>query len=145
MPANFNGIATAYSKVTEAMIPDSKDTTYLVGEKYVSPENYTIGADVTPAHNDPGDLYSAVSGDDVSTIRWTGTPASPLLPSMDRLANNNPPTTPSMIFGSAHGSGWFAGFCDGHVQLIGWNIDATLHTSMGSRNGHEVVDGSLIP
>ena len=75
--------------------------------------------------NDPGDLSCAMSGDDVSLIRWGNTS---LLPSMDRTSNNNPPANPSQIFGSAHGAGWHAAFCDGHVQLIGWGIDADYCT-----------------
>ena len=42
---SFNGIASVHSQVTEAMIPDNKDTTYLIGEKYMSPENYITGVD----------------------------------------------------------------------------------------------------
>ena len=79
----FNGIACIHSQVTEAMIPDTKETTYLVGEKYMSPENYIIGRRYHAA-NDPGDLYSAMSGDDVSLIRWGNTS---LLPSMDRTGH----------------------------------------------------------
>ena len=130
----FNGIACNRSQVTWEMIPDNKETTYLIGEKYVSPENYISGTD-------PGDLSCAMSGDDVSLSRCGNTS---LLPSMDRTSNNNPPANPSLIFGSAHGAGWHAAFCDGHVQLVGWGIDGITHQAMASRNGHEVVDQSMI-
>jgi prepilin-type N-terminal cleavage/methylation domain-containing protein/prepilin-type processing-associated H-X9-DG protein len=135
----FNGIASVHSQITEAMIVDEKQTTYLVGEKYMSPENYRTGIDSTVTQNDPGDLFSAMSGDDVSLIRW-GNPN--LMPNMDRLSTNNPPPVPSQIFGSAHGAGWNAAFCDGHARLIGWAIDPYTHTAMATRNGHEVVDSS---
>jgi prepilin-type N-terminal cleavage/methylation domain-containing protein len=145
----FNGIAAIHSQVTEAMIPDSKGTTYLIGEKYVSPENYITGIDNTTAKNDPGDLYGAMSGDDVSLIRWGN---DTLLPAMDRTSNNNPPGSPSLVFGSSHNAGWHAAFCDGHVQLIGWGFwptdpttKHTIHYEMATRNGHEVVDPSKIP
>jgi hypothetical protein len=124
------------------MITDTKETTYLIGEKYMSPENYVTGAD-------PGDLYSAMSGDDIGLIRWGNTT---LLPSMDRTANNNPPApaTATRIFGSSHPAGWHAAFCDEHVQLIGWAIDGNLHQTMATRNGvrslgYAVVDPSKIP
>ncbi|MGO9115341.1 MAG: DUF1559 domain-containing protein [Thermoguttaceae bacterium] len=142
----FNGIASIYSQVTEAMIPDNKETTYLMGEKYMSPENYFMG-------NDPGDLFSAMSGDDVSLIRW-GNDNLNLLPSMDRTAKNSPPPQQiaPLIFGSSHGAGWHAAFCDGHVQMIAWGFwppdptaNCTLHQAMATRNGHEVVDPSKIP
>ena len=144
---SFNGIAAVHSSITEAMIPDNKGTTYLIGEKYMSPENYTIGVDAEPYQDDPGDLMSAMSGDDVSLIRWGN---ANLLPSLDRVGSNNPPQAtngqpPSQIFGSAHPAGWHAAFCDGHVQLIGWGIDGVTHQAMATRNGHEVIDPSLIP
>ena len=50
-----------------------------------------------------------------------------------------------MIFGSSHSAGWHMAFCDGHVQLITWNIDGTLHGNMATRSGHEVIDPSSIP
>jgi len=146
----FNGIATIRSQVTDAMITDTKDTTYLIGEKYLSPENYTTGLDYrsgqNPLNADGGDLYSAISGDDVGLTRW-GTLS--LVPSMDRPAKDNPPANPSLIFGSAHPAGWHAAFCDGHVQLIGWAIDPSTHQTMASRNGvrrlgYAVVDPSKI-
>ena len=131
----FNGIASIRSQVSEAMIPDTKETTYLIGEKYMSPDGYVTG-------EDPGDLFSAMSGDDVSLIRWGNTS---LLPSMDRAANNNPPLYPSQIFGSSHGAGWNAAFCEGHVQLIGWGIDKDIHQYMATRNDHKVIDPTRIP
>jgi len=140
----FNGIAGIYSQVTDAMITDNRETTYLIGEKYMSPANYIMGTD-------PGDLFNAMSGDDVSLIRWgnfnASNPAQSLLPSMDRTgtAQTPAPPYPALIFGSSHGAGWHAAFCDGHVQLIGWAIDPITHQAMATRNGHEVVDASKIP
>ncbi|MEI8375550.1 MAG: DUF1559 domain-containing protein [Planctomycetota bacterium] len=136
----FNGIASIHSQVSEAMITNTKQTTYLIGEKYMSPEGYVTG-------NDPGDLFSAMSGDDVSLIRWGNTS---LLPSMDRSANNNPPANATQIFGSSHGAGWHAAFCDGHVQLVGWGIDPATHQTMATRNGcqrlgYQPVDPTRIP
>jgi prepilin-type N-terminal cleavage/methylation domain-containing protein len=121
----FNGIAAIHSQVKEANITDNQGTTYLVGEKYMSPENYIMG-------QDPGDLYSAMSGDDISTTRWG---SMTLVPAMDRVASNSPPANGSQIFGSSHPAGWYAGFCDEHVQLIGWAIDPATHQTMASRNG----------
>lgn len=138
--ATFNGLAWIHSQIPEATVTDTKDTTYLIGEKYMSPENYVTGAD-------PGDLFSAVSGDDCSLIRWGNTS---LLPNLDRTVSNNPPANATLLFGSTHGAGWHAAFCDGHVQLIGWAIDPTTHQTMASRNGvkrlgYPVVNPANIP
>ncbi len=132
----FNGIVAMHSVVTmEGMtgVPDNKDTCYLIGEKYMSSDSYTNGLD-------PGDKYSAMSGDDVSLIRWGAS-----IPAMDRSANNNPPPNPTTIFGSSHSAGWNAAFVGGNVQLIGWGIDPTTHAAMSTRNGHEVIDPTKIP
>ncbi len=156
---NFNGIVAVHSQITLADIPDNKDTTYLLGEKYMAPENYIMG-------NDPGNLYNAMSGDDVSLVRWsctncqnvtpsttwTSSPAVPLVPAMDRIASNNPPQPPSggafksyPGFGSSHPAGWNAAFVGGNVQLVGWGIDPTTHVWMSTRNGHEVIDPTRMP
>ncbi len=142
----FNGIVAIHSEVTSAGVPDNKDTTYLVGEKYMSPEHYIDG-------QDPGDMYSAVSGDSLSTIRWscgnctnTAPPgnwpanSSFIVPAQDRLAFIN-----SQGFGSAHSAGWQVAFAGGNAQLIGWGIDPATHAAMSTRNGHEVVDPTKIP
>lgn len=153
----FNGIVTIHSQITMAEITDSKETTYLIGEKYMAPEHYIDG-------QDPGDLYSAMSGDDVSLVRWacqncTTPPSSQtspywpssalfLLPSQDRVAASNPPVPPTQCypgFGSAHSAGWNTAFVDGHAQLIAWGIDAQTHAAMATRNGHEVIDPTKIP
>ena len=120
----FDGIATIHSRISDAMITDNKETTYLVAEKYMDPENYVTGAS-------PGDLNAAMSGDDISLVRWGN---ANWLPSMDRPATNSPPPYPTMIFGSSHPAGWHAAFCDGHVQLVGWGINAKTHRDMSSRN-----------
>jgi prepilin-type processing-associated H-X9-DG protein len=152
----FNGIVGIGSHVTDAMITDTRETTYLVGEKYMSPENYMSGNDTTPGNPgyDPGDLGCAMSGDDKSLIRWGSVT---FLPILDQTSNKNPPLDVNgkvggnspYIFGSAHGAGWHAAFCDGHVQLIGWGIDPKTHQTMASRNGvrklkYDVVDPTLI-
>ena len=103
--ATFNGIASVHSQVTEAMVTDNKGTTYLIGEKYMSPENYTDAmvnnnsTDNTTGQIDPGDSHSAMSGDDVSLIRWGN---DTWLPSMDHATNNSATVqaNPSKIFGS---------------------------------------------
>ena len=131
----FNGIATIHSQITEAMIPDNKETTYLIGEKYMSPDHYITG-------DDPGDLYQR----DVGRRRQPDS-----LGQHQPFARHGPlgqqqsARQPTQIFGSSHAAGWHAAFCDGHVQLIGWGIDGTSHQAMATRNGHEVVDPSKIP
>src|SRR5262249_27851166 len=41
----FNGIAAVHSQVTDGDIKDNHAQTYLIGEKYLSPEHYSTGQD----------------------------------------------------------------------------------------------------
>jgi prepilin-type N-terminal cleavage/methylation domain-containing protein len=154
----FTGIVSIHSEITPASVPDNKDTTYLIGEKYMQPENYITGIDTTGGR-DTGDVYSAMSGDDVSLIRWTclncaiggswttnPPSASPFFPpAQDRSLTNNPPLDGYRSFGSSHSAGWQVAFVGGNAQLIGWAIDPYTHIAMSTRNGHEVIDPTKIP
>jgi hypothetical protein len=153
---NFNGIVAVHSNVTTGGVPDNKDTCYLVGEKYMSPENYFTGVDQTGVP-DLGDTHSALSGDDLSTIRWscqncpTGATSfsgyTILPPAQDRVPSGSSPRPPncSQLFGSSHSAGWCVVFVGGNAQLISWGLNPTMHIQMSTRNGHEVVDASQIP
>ena len=192
---DFNGIVATHSQVTEAMITDGKGETYLIGEKYLLTENYYppvvalgMGSGVAPYttdgtavpdgddNNQPypgavgidwGDLFSAMSGDDVSQIRWANDSLG-WMPTMDRsgyptsvtingssitvIPNSTAPQHPDRIFGSAHSAGWYAAFCDGHVQLMNWGLwqpdpitGGTMHQAMATRNFHEVINRTEIP
>ena len=119
----FNGICTYASEVSAANIPDGLSNTYLIGEKYLCPNNYTTGADL-------GDKEDACSGDDLSLIRW-GNNLTPILPMMDRSD-----VSPTNCFGSAHSAGWYASFCDGSVRLMNFNVDPLVHYLLATRNDH---------
>ena len=47
------------------------------------------------------------------------------------------PDTPGVAsatrFGSAHSGGWYAVFCDGHVELVSFDIDLAVHKANANR------------
>jgi hypothetical protein len=135
-PSIFNGISYMHSQVTDAQLHRGQSSTYMLGEKYMNADQYD--------GSDPGDLYSAYSGDDLSLIRWgnsgaTGV-ANKCIPGMDRMSYNSPPMNASRCFGSAHSAGWTVAFCDGQVRMLSFNIDSATHQILADRTNNTPID-----
>ncbi len=123
-----NGIAHQRSQVTVAEIRDGTSNTYLIGEKYLNPDDYTTGSDEADNEN----LYVGVDNDH---YRFTHPGFG--VPRVDRSG-----TALSSIFGSAHPSGWQAVLCDGSVRSLSYSIDPAIHSRLGNRRDGEAIDGS---
>jgi len=122
-----NGIAYCGSQVSIAQVTDGTSNTYLLGEKYLMPDNYTNGAD-------GGDNENMYMGDNEDIIRWT---SSGLPLSQDRNGDGV-----GHRFGSAHAAGFNMAFCDGSVRSISYSIDPTTHANLGNRKDNAVIDSS---
>lgn len=133
----FSGIVYYHSEVKMRHIKDGTTKTYLFGEKYVEPSNYT-------AYNgDLGENQSALGGFEYDTIRLTycrrmsGLGYKQCDPS--RISKTHVPRRDTLniknvrTFGSAHDSGFNAVLCDGSVQTISYEVDTAAHRSYGSR------------
>jgi prepilin-type N-terminal cleavage/methylation domain-containing protein/prepilin-type processing-associated H-X9-DG protein len=110
------GIAFCGSLITQADVTDGTSNTYLLGEKYCNPDNYETGID-------QGDNEAAMNGDNEDVTRFTA-----LAPVQDQPGNDSRGT-----FGSAHPSGFNMAFCDGSVQQMSYDINPTVHFSLGHR------------
>jgi len=119
----YNGICKRRSTVTMAMIPDGESCTYMVGERYISPDVYYTGKDTADDQN----FYI---GHDRDVLRHTCQ-----LPAQDR-----PGWSSQFIFGSAHSAGWNVAMCDGSVRTISYSIDADTHRRLGHRKDGEALD-----
>ena len=98
-------------------IIDGESKTYLIGERYLSPDCY-LSYDC--CDNDQG----WDEGYDYDVNRGTAEP-----PMQD-----TPGVTGCMtIFGSAHVAGFNMGFCDGSVRKMNFDIDPTVHLQLGAR------------
>ncbi len=137
---NFDGLSTYRSEVSIAQITDGTSNTLLVGEKYMNPLQYDTG-------DGCADNNSLFQGNDWDTNRWVVGLVVP--------ANNRPVTaqridsdsrdlrmprqdTPGFEnctrrFGSVHAAGFNAGFCDGSVRLVSYDIDEWVYYGYGSR------------
>jgi prepilin-type N-terminal cleavage/methylation domain-containing protein/prepilin-type processing-associated H-X9-DG protein len=115
-----NGISFQRSEVAIQHITDGTSKTYLIGEKYMNPVNYDTG-------NDDGDNETWCTGHNNDNFRCTAG-----VPFQDRIGWIN-----SCGFGSVHSAGVYMAWCDGHVELVSYDIDANVHKAAGSRNGGE--------
>jgi prepilin-type N-terminal cleavage/methylation domain-containing protein len=131
---NDTGVVFTRSAVAVADITDGVSNTYLVGEKFCNPDNYTDGTA-------PWDDQSWDIGQDWDTIRWTGVTGDTSYTNASYIAVQDTPGGGwGMSFGSAHSSGFYMGFCDGSVQFMSYNIDIRTHFCLGCRNDDVPVD-----
>jgi prepilin-type N-terminal cleavage/methylation domain-containing protein len=128
------GISYTGSMIAMADVTDGASSTYMLGEKYVNPDWYTIGGDL-------GDNESAFGGDNEDIARWTGYNADyPTLPPLPDTPGNGA----RGYFGSAHESGFQMAFCDGAVQSMSYMIDPTVHKYLGNRKDGVPVDAKKL-
>jgi prepilin-type N-terminal cleavage/methylation domain-containing protein len=112
----YTGVCFQRSEVGIKQITDGSSQTYLIGEKYLNPLNYETGLD-------PGDNETWGTGFNNDVNRCAAE-----LPLAD-----NPSVSNATRFGSAHTGGWFAVFCDGHVELVSFDIELNVHKGNGNR------------
>lgn len=129
------GVVFRRSECTFAAIKDGASFTYLIGEKYLNPNNYITG------NQQGGNYYCADNsgwdeGFDYDTNRWTGSDGpgigNPLPPMQDTRGYSDNGTC-DRIFGSAHAAGFHMVFCDGAVRKMSYIIDPAIHQVLGNR------------
>jgi hypothetical protein len=123
IPDAFDGMAGRMSRLQSASVYDGLSNTYLIGEKYVRSDTYFSGTD-------QGDSAPMMAGYSSNTSRWGMTQ-----PARDARGVSNP-----RAFGSGHRGGWNVAYADGMVRTVSFDIDATLHAQLSSRN-----DGKGMP
>ena len=114
----FNGVSGIMSQVTAAAVTDGLSNMFFAGEKYLDPDNYYNGLD-------GGDNDSCLEGNDFDVNRWVTTP-----PMRDTRGTANG----SNGFGSPHSAGLHFVFCDGHVQLLSFQVGLPTYQCLGVRN-----------
>jgi hypothetical protein len=101
--------------------------TYMLGEKYMDPEQYTSGLDVG----------------DVCAIPWCNAFGSARFGDMKvPPARDEAQKGDLFPFGSAHAATWNAVLCDGSVHGIAYTIDPQVHGYLANRRDGESVDAS---
>lgn len=129
------GVVFRRSECTIASIKDGATFTYLLGEKYVSPDHYFTANQIGPNYY-CSDNQGWDEGFDYDTNRWTGTDGPGIglaLPPRQDTPGLEDNGTCARIFGSAHASGLHMAFCDGSVRKMNYNIDPVIHQQLGNR------------
>lgn len=121
MPGDWKatGISFQRSEVKPRHVSDGMSKTYLIGERYLDPLNYSTGLDFS----DDQCLYQ---GHDNDIARWTQ-----LTPQRDRAGVIN-----YWGFGGAHANGIQISMCDGSVHQVAYDIDRDIHRAYGNRFDH---------
>jgi prepilin-type N-terminal cleavage/methylation domain-containing protein/prepilin-type processing-associated H-X9-DG protein len=132
------GICYIRSELPVALIRDGMSNTYMLGEKYINPDDYLTGTD-------GGDDWSMYTGQQDDIVRGaycsdTTNPSTCLTPTQD---------TPGVMgnlsgggFGSAHLGGCNISFCDGSLRMISYAIDPEVHRRLCNRSDMLPIDAS---
>jgi prepilin-type N-terminal cleavage/methylation domain-containing protein len=133
------GVVFGRSEINFRHVEDGTSNTYMVGEKYMSSDEYESGLDY-------GDNEPAFSGNNTDTLRTTCNhrgPRGPLLLRADQPGtsddglnggkNTDPGFGGELIFGSAHAAGFNMAYCDASVALVSFTIDPEAHRARGHR------------
>ena len=126
----FTGIIFERSEIGMQHITDGTSKTYLAGEKYLPSNRYETGQDT-------GDNETWCTGFNNDNCRSAFADPNDLEsnpgPLLDRVATLSDVNEFGGIFGSAHPVGFHMVFCDGHVEMFGYDIDLDLHMRQGNR------------
>jgi prepilin-type N-terminal cleavage/methylation domain-containing protein/prepilin-type processing-associated H-X9-DG protein len=121
------GVSFLRSEVKMTSVTDGLSNTYLIGEKYINPDNYYNGKDAA-------DNLSVYQGYDIDLNRWVTLSVFPM--------QDCPGFADSYRFGSCHSGNFNMVFCDGSVQSISYSIDPEIHRRLGNRMDGLAVNGS---
>jgi prepilin-type N-terminal cleavage/methylation domain-containing protein/prepilin-type processing-associated H-X9-DG protein len=127
-----SGVMHYRSDVKVSQIPDGTTDTYLVGEKFLSPEMYEVSE---ATYRGYGDNQGAWSGFEWDNHRVAWSTASSIgyesyQPRQDRIGVDDPNI---YAFGSAHSAAMNMAMCDGSVQSISYDIDHDTHRRLANR------------
>ena len=141
MPDDFDGLTARLTEVRMGQISDGTSKTVLVAEKYMNPLEYATGSSCV-------DNNSNSQGYDWDVNRWypklTTSPTNPNPQFLGWEARKPKRDTPGLggcrqEFGSTHEAGYYASYCDGHVDVIAFDTDPRVYAGLGSRNGGDVL------
>jgi prepilin-type processing-associated H-X9-DG protein len=135
------GISFCFSTVTVGQILDGTSNTYLVGEKYLSPDCYEQIPAITSGYinGDFGALFGATNSTNrVSNgIRFISSRSA--TPRRD-----TPGYGGYKQFGSCHAGGFNMVFCDGSVRQISYGVDNTVNDNLANRRDGNMIDPSSL-
>ena len=121
--STLTGIVFERSRIRIRDITDGTSSTYMIGEKYLNPDDYDSGT----GYADNENLYVGFDNDHSRSADY-----SPL--------RDRPGYSAITNFGSAHPTGWQAVFCDGSVHMLDYSMDLTIHRCLANRCDGQAFD-----
>jgi prepilin-type processing-associated H-X9-DG protein len=115
--SEYTGVMFQRSTISLVTIPNGTSNTFMLGEKYLNPTDYTTGLDYSDNEN-------PYIGFDNDNFRNTYSP-----PLQDTRGYQD-----GFRFGSAHSAGVNMVYCDGSVQLISYQVNPAVFKRAGNRN-----------
>jgi prepilin-type N-terminal cleavage/methylation domain-containing protein/prepilin-type processing-associated H-X9-DG protein len=127
-PTGHNGVIYVRSEISFGKITDGSANTYMVGERYLRPEDYLSG-------NGSADDQNMYIGYDRDINRWGKHGSANYTPRRDTKGLDlwEP-------FGSAHNNVFNVVMCDGSVHGIPFEIDTQIHQYLAVRNDRKTFD-----
>lgn len=133
------GVMYYRSELKISQITDGTSSTYLVGEKFLSPEVYENSEATKKGYGDDQGPYAGYEWDN-HRVAWGPNSAyskDDLAPRQDiggvEFPNN-------FAFGSAHVSSMQMAMCDGSVHSVSYDIDLDVHHNLAVRNDGGVAE-----
>ncbi|MDO4575011.1 MAG: DUF1559 domain-containing protein [Planctomycetia bacterium] len=123
---SYDGTIIRHSSLTLGEIRDGTSNTYLLGEKYVQPEEYETGVG-------NGDNEFVYMGAQEDHLRSTYCPSETNTKGAYSPFQDRSQYSRSEIFGSCHSGALGMTLCDGSVQRVSYAIDPVVHWYFGDR------------
>ena len=134
------GVSHYRSEVKLSQITDGTSSTYLVGEKFISPDMYEELP--TTGNGRYGENQGIWSGFEWDNHRVAWNPASAVDPLSYQPRQDTPGVDDPNIyaFGSAHPGSLNMVMCDGSVQSISYDVDQHVHRYLANRFDDQVAE-----
>lgn len=125
---SMTGVSFLCSEIRSADVRDGTSSTYFGGEKYLDPQDYTTGKNIS-------DNETAYQGFENDTYKVTNIQYGPARDS------SGLPWTDDKRFGGPHPSSFNMIFCDGSVHAFQFSISHEIHRRLGNRADGLAIDG----
>ena len=132
--SDSTGVIYASVAIKMREIEDGTSNTYLLGERYLNPDFYTV-------RGDPDNDQGWTVGNDTDVFRTTDLPLSLVIYAAKyKPRQDTPGLSVRNNFGGPHPGVFIMARCDGSVQGFSFDIEPEIHFRFGNRK-----DGQIVP